>query len=294
MSKVRKSDQEPVKALSVEPGHQDANETADEVRRAFEDGFVVPVHLDGKHSKGALLASDQLSGKVWLLKPGSGGQSPSAGARQDASSQSRREAAFWHVADEWGLGDYLPRADLLLIDGREFAAINMLPWSYKTLAKIKNQRDPRSILNPYLKSGVLHRWAVLDFVLGNPDRHGNNIMVSDDIVKLIDHGSAMAGSDFDPAWDKNSFTPFYLRAWGPGKFSRLDAATKLKYMPRVDHQTEEDLRQWIEGLHAVDLDKVLLRYGVDPTPEKARLAKLKTMMVSEPADLVINRLWVET
>lgn len=293
---LSKSDTQPVSADTVEAGHPDADEAADEIRRSFRDSFVMPVELGGKHSKGSLLARDEDSGNTWLLKPGSGGQTPAAGASQDPSSQSRREAAFWHVADAWHLGQFLPRADLVLVDGKEYAAIHLLPWSYKNLDKIKTQ-DPgavRNILAEYLSRGLLHRWAVLDFVLGNPDRHAANLMVKDGDVKLIDHGSAMAGTAFDPAHDQNSFTPYYLRAWAPGKFAGLDEADKLKYMPRLGRQAEIEFRAWLDTLQGSDLDKVLLRYGVDPAPAKARLAQVKALGAAEPVDLAINKLWVET
>jgi hypothetical protein len=294
--RLHKGQLEPAQASSVEAGHPDADQTADEVRRAFQDEFVMPVELGGRHSQGSLLARDQDSGNVWLLKPGAGGPGPAAGAREEQASQSRREAAFFHLAEEWHLGQFLPHSDLLIIDGREYAAIRLLPWSYKTMDKIKRQ-DPqrvRNVLHDYQNRGLLHQWAVLDFVLGNPDRHAQNLMVKDEDVKLIDHGSAMAGEAFDPAHDRNSFTPFYLRAWASGKFSVMDAQAKLKTMPRLGRDAEQRVRAWFDGLHGEDLDKVLLRYGVNPAPARERLAKLKAMSVSMPIDEAINKVWVET
>ncbi len=293
---LSKAEQDAVQAQSIEAGHPDADETADEVRRAFNDHFALPVKLSGKHSAGSILARDQDSGNTWLLKPGSGGQTPAAGARQDPSSQSRREAAFYHMADAWHLSEFFPHADLLLIDGREYAALHLLPWVYRGMDKLKAS-DPqaaRSVLSDYLRRGILHRWAVLDFVLGNPDRHAGNLMVHDGDVKLIDHGSAFAGTAFDPAHDENSFTPYYLRAWNDGKFSIMTPAAKLKVMPRLDHQTEESLRGWIDGLKTEDLDRVLLRYGVDPAAAKLRLGQVKALAAGMPADLAINKLWVDT
>lgn len=294
MSQTRKGEEGAVQAQSVEAGHPDAEQTAEAVRRAFQDEFVVPIKLNGKHAEGTLLARDQDTGEVWLLKPGSGGQTPAAGAKQDPSSQSRREAAFWHLADAWQLGDFIPHTDLLIIDGREYAAIKLLPWSYKTLDKLKkgNASVARTVLDGYRNHGMLHRWAILDFVLGNPDRHANNLMVREGDVKLIDHGSAMAGPAFDPAHDEYSFTPFYLRAWAPGKFSQLTPEQKLKYMPRLDRQAEEGLRAWLDQLHATDIDRVLYRYGVNPEPARERLARLKVLATQEPVDLAINKLWV--
>jgi hypothetical protein len=293
---LSKAEQEPVAPMEVQPGHPDADQTAEEVDQAFRDRFVLPIKLGGKHSAGTMLARDQATGNTLLLKPGSGGQTPAAGAKQDSSTQSRREAAFYHMADAWHLGDFVPRADLLLVNGKEYAAIHLLPWSYKGMDKLKAKdvQAGRAILSDYLKRGLLHRWAVLDFVLGNADRHAGNLMARDGDVKLIDHGSAFAGTAFDPAHDENSFTPFYLRAWADGKFSQMTAEAKLKVMPRLDHQTEESLKGWIDGLHVEDLDRVLLRYGVDPTASKARLAQLKAQVAGMPADEAINKLWVQT
>lgn len=293
---MSKAEQEPVQPMDVEPGHPDADQTADEVKQAFRDSFVLPVKLGGKHSRGTLLARDQASGNTWLLKPGSGGQTPAAGASQDPSTQSRREAAFYHMADAWHLGDFFPHADLLLIGGQEYAALHLLPWVYRGMDKLKAKdvQAARTILSDYLKRGILHRWAVLDFVLGNPDRHAGNLMVHDGDVKLIDHGSAFAGTEFDPAHDRFSFTPYYLRAWCDGKFSQMSPQAKLKVMPRLDRQTEESLKGWIDGLKPEDLDRVLLRYGVNSEPAKARLASVKAMSAGMPADEAINKLWVDT
>jgi len=296
MSQTAKAEPQAATAQDVQPGDPDGQEASEEVERAFADRFVMPVELGGKHSKGSLLARDQDSGRVWLLKPGSGGQTPAAGARQEPASQARREAAFWHVADFWHLGEYYPQAELLLIDGREYAAIHLLPWSFETLDKAlkADAGRGRAVLARYLKDGMIHRWALIDYVLGNPDRHANNLMVRGQDVRLIDHGSAMAGEGFDPAHDRNSFTPYYLRAWYAGPFSKLDAAAKLKAMPRVGREAEVQLRAWLDSLQLSDIDRVLTRYGVNPVPARERLARLKMMATQMPVDLAINRAWVET
>jgi len=295
---------EPVSEVpqDILPGVAEASKAAESVQRAYQDRFVFPVKLGGKHSEGTLLARDNVGGHVYLLKPGSGPISPAAGDAEEAASQSRREAGFWHVADDWGLGDYLPRTDLILINNKEYACMELLPWKYKTLDKLKKDDEslPQKLLGPYLKSGALHKWAVLDYVLGNPDRHANNLMADDTgdtphaDVKLIDHGSAMAGDDFDPANDQNSFVPYYLRAWVIGPFNSLSVTDKLKVMPRVDDHMADELHDWVSHLHAHELGAQLLRYGVNPEPAIARLAKLKVLMSQEPVDLAINKLWVTT
>lgn len=291
-----------IEAHSITPGTEEASKAAEAVQRAFQDRFVFPVKLGGKHSEGTLLARDSKGGEVYLLKPGSGPISPAAGDDEESASQSRREAGYWHIADSWGIGNYFPHTDLIIIDGKEFACIELLPWHYKTLDKLKKD-DPTfvtKLLHPYLKSGALHKWAIIDFVLGNPDRHANNLMADSTgdtphaDVKLIDHGSAMAGEDFDPANDQSSFVPYYLRAWVIGPFNNLSVTDKLKVMPRVDDHIAEELHDWVSNIHSQDLQARLMRYGINPAPAMERLAKLKAMMSEFPVDLAINKLWVTT
>lgn len=279
-------------------GTSDAGETATALRRAWANRQVAATHLDGKHSKGSLLAKDSMSDRVYLLKPGSGGQSPAAGAAEERASQSRREAAFWHVADDWGLGESVPRADLVVIDGHEYAAIVMLPFDWRCIEKKTqgNQSVARNAFAPYRERGLIHKWAVLDYVLGNTDRHADNLMMSDDnkTVALIDHGSAFAGPSFDPAYDQNSFVPFYLRAWAGKRFNNLSVREKLERMPTVSRQLHGDLLSWLHGLHADHLEGVLVRFGINPRPSVERLIKVKHAADMQPLDEAVNRLWVTT
>jgi 8-oxo-dGTP pyrophosphatase MutT (NUDIX family) len=294
---VKKSEPVAATATEVLGGSPEAADVAEALKRAFADGFVFPVKLGGKHSAGSLLAHDSAHGKTWLLKPGSGGQSPAAGAAQDPSTQSAREAAWYHIAQSWDLSAWFPRAELVLIDGRQYAALELLPWSFKTIEKRKTADPalPRRVLQRFLADGTLHKWAILDYVLGNPDRHGQNVMVDDDgSVKLIDHGSAFAGNAFDPAHDQDSFIPFYLRAWAPDKFADLTPTQKLARLPRVSAQVAAELRGWLFGLRKANLAVIATRFGVDVAPELARLARLRALAVDLPVDEAINRLWVAT
>jgi len=160
--------------------------------------------------------------------------------------------------------------------------------------KIKKQEPARikEVLDRYCNIGLLHRWGALDAILGQTDRHAGNMMEHDGDVKLIDQGSSFAGEGFNPGRDKNTFTPFYLRYAAPGRFSTMDAVTKDRYMPHLGRESDEDLKRWLENLHAEDLDRVLLRYGVNPQPPKERLAKLKVMMTQMPAHEAVNRFWM--
>jgi hypothetical protein len=278
----------------------DGIEVADGVRRGFSAETDQDLHLGGKHSKGTLMVRDPETGMMYLLKPGSGKQSPASGAREEGANQSRREAAFWHVADALGLGNRVPRADLLLIDGQEVAALHLLPFSWKNLEKLKFEDVglPHKALEKYRHTGELHKWAVMDYILGNPDRHGQNLMVGPEKdnfpVALIDHGSAFAGPSFDPARDKNSFIPYYLRAWKGDAWHDLLPEQRLRAMPSLNKDSDEQLRTWLEGVHGGDLEQVLARYGIDPQPSLDRLVKIRKLLTAPSVSQAINQLWLET
>ncbi len=267
---------------------------ADMTNRALKDGAVHPVQLGGKHSAGTLLAWDPQTDERILLKPGAGGSSPAAGVTDSGSSQSKREAAFWQVAAAWGLGDDLPEAHLLLLDGREYAGLKLLAFSYQNMNKAMKADSglPRRLFHLFLGSGRLHRWATLDYILGNTDRHAGNIMVRGADVKLIDHGSALAGADFAPGSDRYSFVPFYLRALAPADFGQLSSGDQLKALPRLSAPAAADLRSWLDGLDGQELAATLHRYGVDAAPSVNRLDHLKTAAAHTPADLAVNGAWV--
>lgn len=291
----KSSPKPPSNILALLPSGEDVVE---DIKDAFVSGDVSPVTLGGRHSKGAMIARDD-DGVLWLLKPGSGNQSPAAGAKQQDASQSRREAAFSAIAKDWGLGSSVPRAEVLAIDGKEVAALRMLPLSWQNLSRSAklDANLPRRVLEPLRERGTLHRWAVMDWVLGNPDRHGQNLMVSSAAdghrVALIDHGSAFAGTEFDPGHDENSFVPYYLRIWVPD-FQNLGGPGRKRHMPTVSPSTDSALREWVMDLDEGKLASSLSRHGVDPSATVARLQKMKEALThtSDKASGIINGFWV--
>jgi len=303
-----KKEAESMEVLPKAP--EDGEAASEAVRRAFRAHKVFHAQLGGKHSAGSLLATDPQSHKTYLLKPGAGGQSIAAGTTDSSSTQSQREAAFWSVASLWGLGQYIPRADLLIVGGHEMAAIELLPKPFQLLEDLDEAHPgiARRLLRTYLSEGILHHWGALDFVLGNPDRHGRNMMANPSgldvgpgtdqvrdgggVVRLIDQGSAFAGVHFDPAHDRYSFVPFYLRAWAQPSFNKMPAEDKLRYMPRLAASQEQALRVWAVGLDEDRTSKAITRYGVDPQPSLARLKQFKALVDTMPADLAVNTLWV--
>ena len=275
---------------ALEPEGQ---EFAAAVTRAFHGGGqVTPVDLQGRHSAGTLVARDPETSRPYLLKPGSG-TSPAAGVSDTGASQAKREAAFYAAAKVMGLETSLPEVHLLLLDGKEYAAEELLGgWQDFNTVKGEDPILPRRVFSLLLGSGLLHRWAVLDYVLGNPDRNAGNVMTRGGEVRLIDHGSALAGRHFAPAEDANSFVPYYLRALTPGDFAALAPEAKLRALPRLSAGAEQNLRTWLEELPAAAIAAQLRAYGVDPTPALERLRFLQGAVGVQAADLAVMAPWV--
>lgn len=298
MQSLEKSEPETLPANAhIEPGHAEAAMVAEAVARGIEAGEVEVVRLGGKHSKGSMLVQDP-AGERWLLKPGSGGASPAAGVRDDPSTQSQREACFYQIAALWGLADDVPQTELLFVQGKQYAAIQMLASSFVPMETRRDAdpSEPARDLEPYRQLGALHKWAVLDAVLGNTDRHAQNIMVgADGAVKLIDHGSAFAGRSFDPATDRNTFTPYYLRFATPldVNFNTLLPEEKLEYLVEAPDLARGVLRAWLATLDGSMLRVQLTRYGIDPEPSCSRLEVFRAMAMNAAlVDHAINRWWV--
>lgn len=271
------SKNEPANIHSIQPANEEAKQTAKEVQRGVEYGLIKPLKLKGKHATGTQVVKDPETDHVWLLKPGSGKMSPGAGISDEKASMSAREAAFWHVAKVMGVEKHVPRTDLLLVNAQEWAAIALVPFDYKTLDKL-NRNDPGAatrILEPFRKDGTIHRWAVLDWVAGNVDSHGQNIMSNGKDVQLIDHGSTFAGVNFDPAHDTKSFIPFYLRVWGGQDFAQKSPEERVSLMPVLDHEAEVQYSIWLASIDEKVLATEVARYGIDPKPAMQRLDKLK-------------------
>jgi len=282
---------------------------AELLRDAWVRGEVEPIKLGGKHSSGSMLARDE-DGFLFLVKPGSGKQSPAAGARQESASQSAREAAFSQVA--WALGiEQVPPADLVFVDGKPTAVLQMVGLDFRGLHRAQSQDKNLAVkaLEPYRQSGELHAWALLDYVFGNTDRHGQNILVGPapkNEIALIDHGSAFAGPDFDPGHDRNSFVPYYLRAWSRN-WNRLSTAEKLAAMPTCNGEADHALREWVEDVASRqdEIRDILLRYGINPEPSLNRLRDISDAVAAsvglltpngvgkiQKASEVINGFWV--
>lgn len=271
---------------------------AEVIRNAMEAGDAKPVAFKGKHTGGMQVVSDEGTKHRFLLKPGSGELSPSAGVREETASQTQREVAFYECAKVFGLDNWLPPTALLTIDGKETAVFHLLPETWVNLNELK--KDPHALvesLSNLAETGVLHQWAIMDFVLGNPDRHGGNVMVgqkSDGYpMRLIDHGSTFAGEGFDPSKDTKSFIPFYLRAFAGSRWKDLAPKDRLKFMPELKLGQDENLRQWVESIDPQALTDVMSKYGIRAEPSLLRLNAVKhAASQAENLSRAVDEMWL--
>lgn len=283
---------------SIIPETPSAIPVAEGLKRAFSRGHVKNVFLGGKHSAGSMIARDPEGGDRWLLKPGSGGQSPARGVNEEVASQARREAGFWHIACLLGMSNDLPRAEVVNMDGHDWAALSFLGEGWKNFDDVRRAQPgvAAEALERLRRHGHLHRWAVLDWITGNVDRHGANLMLGPGgSVKLIDHGSAFAGPSFDPAHDPDSFIPFYLRYTVP-RWSKVPTEEKPDAMAAIRPQQDADLREWVMGIDADAVAHVCRRDGLNPDPVVARLKHLQLLASEDFAKvgkfyLIINKMW---
>lgn len=274
----------------------EGEDVAAAIDRARSAGSIEKIDMKGVHSKGMMLATDPQDSRVYLIKPGSGPQSPAAGERQSRSTQSQREAAFWHAARVMRLEGWLPRADLVRIGDREVAVTDFLPRSFRTLEEVA-QADGWSavhqILAPLRTQGVLHMWGAMDFILGQTDRHWGNVMSDDGgVCRLIDEGSAFSGTHFDPTYDRATYVPCYLRYAAPTdvRFNQLKPGERRRYMSLAPESVRDHLDGWIGSIDVEGLRAVLSRYGIDSAPVVGRLDMLRSM--NRPLDEAVVEAWV--
>lgn len=309
LHQLGKAQEQPVKLSDIKPALPSGQDVAEAVERASAENNVRPIKLGGKHSAGTLLAVDPKTGDSWLLKPGDGPQGPQLGASEQPATQSEREAAFFHVVEAWGIGGYYPRCELLLIGGHQYAALKMLDTSFQTFNDICEQHPalPQHLFFPYLKNGILFKWAIADWILGQPDRNKGNVMARveksnqglDDLpnvgesqpVRLIDEGSALDGVSFDPTHDRYSFVPYYLRASFDGNFNQLSGEERVTKMPRLDVESEKVVREWLEGLDEHRTTKILGDYHCVADGPQLRLSQIKQLAEKQPVDVAVNQLW---
>jgi hypothetical protein len=216
-----------------------------------------------------------------------------------------KEAAFYDTARQvFGLGDYTPPAILGEIekkspnsdDNFEFVpavAIKMLPPEYKLAVDMQEDHpgSVKGILEPYRRSGLLHKIAAMYLILGEADAHGSNFLVSPEGgLSMIDHGTSFADERFNPATDDKIFIPYILRV-GDVK-NKMSPEEKNRNLKTINNPAaNQELKTWILSLDEDKLKQMIASYDIDPKPMIDRLMKLKQDVTNNPADLTINKWW---
>lgn len=278
--------------LVFQPVFTNDNKLVNELNHAVSNHAVNPINLEvGKYNSGAFLADT--GDRKWLLKPNATKLSPAAGVREEPAPQSRREAAFYQLARQLEVGNRVPETHVVVLNGQEYAAIQFLQgWINLGRAKKFNEGVDQFVLEKYVKSGELFKWAILDYIAGNPDRHSSNILMADleddhgqssYTVALIDHGAAFAGDSFNPARDPQSFMPYYLRAWFPYNWEETSEEDRIRFAPMMNDCLDM-IREWAIQIDAMDIGPMLTKYGIDPNPTLNRLAKVKEFFLNLPKD----------
>ncbi|MDE2425694.1 MAG: hypothetical protein KGO96_07290 [Elusimicrobia bacterium] len=289
---IYKSEQE---EINVEAAHYNSKEAAGVVKKAIESGHYYKLALGGKYSDNSAIIKDPKTGMLWLVKPGTQKLSPAAGVREERATQSQREAAFYEVAKTLGMGSIVPRTFLIKLNGKLTAVMPFLPHDFKQLDKIRKIDPNRMVqtLEKYRRVGEVHKFAVIDWILGQTDRHGGNILISDDnSLALIDHGGAFAGKAFNPAFDDSSFIPFYLRYTHPKGFKKLSPRDRFMNMPTIDIHTDKRLKDWILDIKPYQIEKILKEFDINPEPELNRLKDIQDhAKLSDKISDYLNKIW---
>jgi hypothetical protein len=139
----------------------------------------------------------------------------------------------------------------------------------------------------------VHRLAALDWILGNPDSHGQNVMVHAEAVALIDHGSAFAGPNFAPGKDSKSFTPYYLRVFAPSGYSKKKPEDRVLGLPRLLPVTDSGFRKWVMSIDPALLSETMGAHGIGQVAQEAVLARLSDLQHYAGPNLseYLNGLW---
>lgn len=151
-----------------------------------------------------------------------------------------REAAYGKLAsDVFNLGQYVPRTTTFRhpLSNRPWSAMEFIPG-----AKPVSKEDAPEKLKELKENGDIYKMAIMNMVLGNNDRHMNNILLDPaGKAHLIDHGLT-----FD--------------------FSHIATDVLPQYAEHVlDEPIPESVHQWLWSLDATKLANELHKMGA-PVP----------------------------
>ena len=133
--------------------------------------------------------------------------------------------------------------------------------------------ETRKAMDKNFNNGDAHKLSVMDYVMGNWDRHAGNIVADPESgdLKGIDHGTAFHQLDHHPTWGT---APAWIS-------SHKNYATPQK--------TAQEVKKWVDNLSEDKLKKMVQEHGLNPQAARAaseRLNNIKSVMGkhSDPMD----------
>lgn len=242
-----------------------------EIRRANQDGGLRP------RANGTLYARDPETGSEWMLRP-----CPTA----------PKAAAFAEIAEAWGLGHYVLGAAVVAVDDQPYLAERLAPRDMVTLGDQGrcSVNSPRMSLDPVLQDGSLHRWAVLDYVLGNPDRPPSSVLVSERRAAYLIRNEGAFAETFQPALDPRCFAPAYMTVWGPSGWANLGVYEKRAAWPGMAGSAEATVT-WFGNQSEEPVKLTCARRGLASEGPLGRLRHLRERAAVEGLDRALREVW---
>lgn len=211
----------------------------------------------------------------------------------DPEKLAPRAVTFQKIAEAWGLGHFFRPVGAVQIDDAPYLAELRCPRGFESLAELEQDTAgfARLVLAPLLSAGVIHRWAALDYLLGNGDRLDGTVYVDPDSSAAYLCGNERAfAENFRPADDKRSFLPCYMRVWGPARWNSLIPAEKRAQWPGAS-VLDGELSEWLLGLLEEPVKLACSERGLDPLPVLARLGALRAASAEMGFGRALARAW---
>lgn len=175
-------------------------------------------------------------------------------------NSARREVLYHDMAHHFfGLGDHVPTTAGFTIGGDDWSAQKMVSGASHPIyvekdgqVRLENENHER-VLRDLHNKGHLDKLAIMDFIMGHHDRHGNNFMIDEegDGIHLIDNGTA-----FD--YGNNDGHPI------PGYMKRVQ---DLQLHNEGGHHHSKGFhpkaKKWVMNLSPEKAIKIFIQHGHD-------------------------------
>jgi hypothetical protein len=173
----------------------------------------------------------------------------------DSMNSARREVLYHNLANDlFGMGKYVPTTSAFSKNGDEWSAQKMAGAQHGRYEKPGIDREAYGMKPKYKEAlehmhnnGELHKLALMDNMMGNHDRHWENIMVDNAEPKLhmIDNGVAF---DYGNYLDK--FEPDYM----------LDSRLNLGHQNKELHP---EAKKWLNSIDEDKAKDIMKKHGFD-------------------------------